>query len=142
MLLEYADRGTLENYFNTTQPPSSGEDIMKFYRELFKTLPALVAIHGVQLNNSVASSDSPIFQGYFSTSTLHGDLAYNPRWHQDVKPSNILVKSKKSGSPYDCEFKLADLGSSHFKMHVPSQGVATDKDTYGTRAYGRHHSNK
>lgn len=68
-------------------------------------------------------------------------LIFLPRWHQDVKPSNILVKSKGI-SPYDCEFKLADLGLSHFKKHVPSQGEATDRDTYGTRAYGRLHSNE
>lgn len=52
------------------------------------------------------------------------------------------MKSKNGGSDYDCEFKLADLGLSHFKKHVPSQGDATDRDTYGTRAYGRLHSDK
>ena len=52
------------------------------------------------------------------------------------------MKSKKGGSDYDCDFKLADLGLSHFKKHMPSQGDATDRDTYGTRAYGRLHSNK
>lgn len=62
------------------------------------------------------------------------------RWHQDIKPRNILVKSKKGGSPYDYEFKLADLGLSHFKKHVPSQRGTTDRDTYGTRTYGRLHS--
>lgn len=140
MLLEYADRGTLEQYFKSVQPPSSGEDTIKFWRGLFKTLGALVAIHSVQPSNSAQSSHSFVFQGYTSTPTLRGDLAYFSRWHQDVKPSNILVKSKKGGSPYDCEFKLADLGLSHFKKHVPSQGEATDIDTYGTRAYGRLHS--
>lgn len=120
VLLEYADRGTLEQYFDTIQPPSSGEDTIKFWRGLFKTFGALVAIHSVQPSDSAASSDASIFQG----------------WHQDIKPSNILVKSKNGGSDYDCEFKLADLGLSHFKKHVPSQGDATDRDTYGTRAYG------
>ena len=51
------------------------------------------------------------------------------------------MKSKKGGSPYDVVFKLADLGLSHFKKHVPSQRDVTDRDTYGTRAYGRLHSN-
>ena len=31
---------------------------------------------------------------------------------------------------------------SHFKKFVPPQGEATDRDTYGTRAYGRLHSSK
>lgn len=52
------------------------------------------------------------------------------------------MKSKKGGSDYDCDFKLADLGLSHFKEHVPSQGDATDRDSFGTRAYGRLHSDK
>ena len=142
MLLEYADRGTLEQYFNTVQPPSSGEDILKFWCELFKTLRALAAIHNVQPSDSAASSDSSIFQGYAGTSTRREDFAYVSRWHQDIKPCNILVKSKKGSSPYDVKFKLADLGVSHFKRHVPSKGEATDRDTWGTRAYGRLHSNK
>ena len=46
------------------------------------------------------------------------------------------MKSKEGGSPCDVEFKIADLGISHFKRHVTSQGEATDRDSYGTRAYG------
>lgn len=84
----------------------------------------------------------PYFKGIQAPPTLHRVPAYISRWHQDVKPRNILVKSKKGRSPYDCEFKLADLGSSHFRKHVSSQGEATDRDTYGTRAYGRLQSNK
>lgn len=59
------------------------------------------------------------------------------RWHQDVKPSNILVCSGDSKSPYGYRFKLGDLGLSHFKMNVtPRKGPVTDADSYGTRAYG------
>ena len=141
VLLEYADRGTLEQYYNIVDPPTSREDIVKFYRELFKILPALAAIHGVRVQPSHSGSASR-FQGYPSTCILYGNCAYISRWHQDVKPSNILVKSKKGGSPYDCEFLLADLGLSHFKKEVPSHGEATDRDTYGTRAYGRLHCNR
>ena len=137
VLLEYADRGTLAQYFDTVPPPSSGEDILKFWHELSKTLGALTAIHSVQPHDSATSAASPILQGYRTAFTLHGDFAYISRWHQDLKPSNLLVQSKRRGSPGDCEIKIADLGLSHFKKHVPSQGEATDKDAYGTRAYGR-----
>ena len=133
MLLEYADRGTLEQYFNTAQPPSSGEGIINVWRELCKILPALAAIHGGQPSDPTTAST---FQGYSNTPTLHEDHAHISRWHQDIKPSNILVKSKDGGSPCDVEFKIADLGVSHFKRHVISQGEAIDRDTYGTRAYG------
>jgi serine/threonine protein kinase len=60
-------------------------------------------------------------------------------WHQDVKPTNILVTSGKSRSYYDCEFKLADLGLSHFRKVHGLQGAASDKDTSGTREYGRYY---
>ena len=46
------------------------------------------------------------------------------------------MKSIDGGSPGDVEFKIADLGVSHFKRHITSQGEAVDRDTYGTRAYG------
>ena len=137
VLLEYADRGTLAQFFDAVQPPSSGEDLFKLWRGIFRLLGALVAIHSVQPSDSSTSSDSSILQGYSSSPTPERDLAYVFRWHQDIKPPNIVVKSKKGGSSYDCEFKLADLGLSHFKRHVPTQREATDRDTYGTRAYGR-----
>ncbi len=61
------------------------------------------------------------------------------RFHQDVKPSNILV-ILVSGDGHDASsdyrFVLADLGLSHFKKEVRSQDEMVDRDTSGTRAYG------
>ena len=74
VLLEYADRGTLAQYFDTVSPPSSGKDILKFWRELSKTLGALTAIQSVQPSNPATSSTSQTFQGYPTTFTLHGDF--------------------------------------------------------------------
>lgn len=53
-----------------------------------------------------------------------------------MNPTNILVKSRKGGNSYDCDFKLGDLGLSHFKKYVSPLGDATDQDTFGTYAYG------
>ena len=59
------------------------------------------------------------------------------RWHQDVKPKNILVLSGDSNNPYDVEFKLADLGLSHFKRTLKLDRKIVDGDVGGTIDYGR-----
>jgi hypothetical protein len=45
ILLEYANKGTLEQYFMSTDPPSTGEDIIAFWRGIFNVIRALVKIH-------------------------------------------------------------------------------------------------
>lgn len=45
ILLEYADRGTLEDFFRHTTPPSLGEDIVMFWDRLFNVIKALSRIH-------------------------------------------------------------------------------------------------
>lgn len=64
IILEYADMGTLENYFERTTPPSRGEDIIKFWRRIFSILSALMMIHGMQHSNAEGPQ---IFQGYYSS---------------------------------------------------------------------------
>ena len=59
------------------------------------------------------------------------------RWHQDVKPDNILVKSRpNASSSYDLIFVLADLGLSHFNVIDSDDKHLTDVNTYGTYKYG------
>jgi hypothetical protein len=59
-------------------------------------------------------------------------------WHQDIKPSNILVLSSPShpASPYHYKFKIADFSTSHLKRVISSEDDDTDRDTQGTRTYG------
>lgn len=59
------------------------------------------------------------------------------RWHQDVKPSNVLVFSNRAEGEYWWTFKLADLGISHFHAiaYAGDTGEATDQQ--GTSTYGR-----
>ena len=45
-LLEYADMGTLEDYFKSNPGPSSGEEIANFWDGLLKIFSALETIHG------------------------------------------------------------------------------------------------
>jgi serine/threonine protein kinase len=59
VLLEFADKGTLEDYFRTQIPPVDPEDIINFWQALFKILDALRHIH--QLDGT---GGPLIFHGY------------------------------------------------------------------------------
>ena len=61
LLLEFADQGSLEDYFCKVRPPSKAEDIISFWRELFRLIDSLVGIHNVQIDDATGSQ---IFQGY------------------------------------------------------------------------------
>ncbi|KAH7409344.1 kinase-like domain-containing protein [Cadophora sp. MPI-SDFR-AT-0126] len=118
IILEYADQGTLEHYFSDTSPPSRGVDIINFWESLFRTIWGLKCIHEV---DGRGASDGP--------QILHG-------FHQDIKPANFLVCSNGEASKYSWQFKLADLGLSHFNKIAEGLGVAIANDAQGTRTYG------
>ena len=73
----------------------------------------------------------------FRQQTLWFRLSDHRSWHQDVTPKNILVISRPGESPYDSYFKIADLGISHFQKYMGLQRGATDRDAFGTQAYGQ-----
>ena len=58
------------------------------------------------------------------------------RWHQDLKPQNILVSNRHNGNTYDREFKLSDFGDSRFLGFNDVEGTA---DTRGPRVYSKSH---
>ena len=135
-LLEYADGETLEDYLGKHDPPCTDKDICKFWESFLGITNGLLAIHHTPLTQE--NTDGPhIFQGYAHGYTLSEDIAYCAcRWHQDIKPANILIKSRANTSIYDFECKLADLGLSHFKKYTAKPDEMTITDDYGTRAYG------
>lgn len=45
LILEFADQGTLEQYFERTEPPSEEGDIIKFWKGMFGIFQALDGIH-------------------------------------------------------------------------------------------------
>lgn len=47
VLLEYADRGSLEYFFRKETPPSHGGEIIKFWEGLFSLINGLKAIHSI-----------------------------------------------------------------------------------------------
>ncbi|RFU24317.1 hypothetical protein B7463_g12025, partial [Scytalidium lignicola] len=80
ILLEYADRGSLEEYFKNEQPPSRAIDIIKFWASLFQLIKGLKAIHSVR------------------------------EGHLDVNPDSVVVLSHGSETSSDWEFKFASYG--------------------------------
>src|SRR6266536_561883 len=48
VLLEFADKGSLEECFQRESPPSRGVDIIKFWENLFQLIKGLKAIHSVR----------------------------------------------------------------------------------------------
>lgn len=137
IILEYADRGTLDEYMEATPAPKNVSEIMTFWDRFFAVMQGLVHIHGTLGSDP---EEQKILLGYvvlqvFSPQSLITD----PSWHQDLTPENILVVSKNKNSPYDCDFKIADFGLAHFKQYQSSlhnATDATDNDVYGTNAYG------
>ena len=60
LILEYANEGTLEDYFRKVNPPSTGQDILHFWSGLLKILRALCRIHEVEFKDP---GNPQIFQG-------------------------------------------------------------------------------
>lgn len=62
ILLQYANIGTLEDYFLKATPPKHQNDILTLWRNLFRLADAVVDIHG--LPQSSAPEQLRIFQGW------------------------------------------------------------------------------
>lgn len=68
---------------------------------------------------------------------LLGEIRLNhSRWHQDIKPANILVIGDIMNNPYEVEFMLADLGLSHFANAIEKGSGFRGEDMPGVRTYG------
>ncbi|KAL8837659.1 MAG: hypothetical protein Q9176_005576 [Flavoplaca citrina] len=119
IILEYADRGTLDDYMKNTPEPKTVIEIISFWGNFLASMGGLVQIHGTPPIHEPASDEPNILLG----------------WHHDIDPSNILVVSKGHDSPFDCDFKIADLGLAHFKRYISPRTNATDSDRYGMSTY-------
>ena len=62
VILDFADGGTLEDYFQKVLPPTSGRDIEHFWASLCGVLKALIHIHEVDCQNTLTGPQ--IFQGF------------------------------------------------------------------------------
>ncbi|KAL9036137.1 MAG: hypothetical protein Q9180_004472 [Flavoplaca navasiana] len=119
IILEYADRGTLDDYLRTTAEPKTAVEIECFWGNFLASMGGLVQIHGTPPIHEPASDEPNILLGR----------------HHDIQPSNILVMSKGHNLPYNYNFKIADLGLAHFKRYISSLNNDTDNDRYGMSTY-------
>jgi len=160
IILEYADKGTLEDYFRDILPPSECHDIEKCWKALLAIMYALHTIHNVEVKvkkpnktlrlpiaqgrihvdtvnkGDISKRDSMILLGFVLCCIHWCEFADNRSWHQDVKPANILVFSNGKKSPYDWKFKLADFGLCRFKYSVKGSGGVTTASSHSTTTYG------
>jgi serine/threonine protein kinase len=68
--------------------------------------------------------------------TFYAFLTVN-RWHQDLKPDNILVVVGDRKPNYKgLSFKIADFELSHFKTIMEGDAEPTTLGRWGTRTYG------
>ncbi|KAK7956993.1 uncharacterized protein PG986_006215 [Apiospora aurea] len=118
IILEYAELGSLLDYWDSTHEPTSPNDIDTLWTSFFELLKGLAVIH----NNLPRTRE------------LEGIKMFG--MHSDIKPGNILV-SKKAGSssPYDVYFKIADFGLSHTRPVIPGSPDPIEIDSGGSRMY-------
>ncbi|KAK7949511.1 hypothetical protein PG988_016150 [Apiospora saccharicola] len=87
-MLELAEAGSLFDLYKRNEPPTSREDIYKFWMGLVGLAEGLEALH-----NSTHGTGVTII-------------------HQDLKPSNVLVCEDNAGPQPTYHFKIGDLGAS------------------------------
>lgn len=66
LILAFANKGTLEEYFQKVRPPTEGHEIIAFWQSFFGIVEGLCRIHEVDTGNAMPSGPGPLFfyQGY------------------------------------------------------------------------------
>ena len=101
VILEYADKDTLADYFKTVSPPTEGEEIIQFWECMFSLLSALEDLHQLA---SAHRSVSQLFQKYVAIvpsqipQSKALTIPFNSR-QKYLKPETILVVSNGSENP-------------------------------------------
>ncbi|KAH7175264.1 kinase-like domain-containing protein [Dactylonectria macrodidyma] len=119
IILEYAPRGSLLDFFETTRRLPTTDELRILWTELFKLLGALYMIH----ENGLPSSSAPIgISGYAET-------------HHDIQPANILVFPRDSDFEYSVYFKLADFGTTRIIKMISGGPDTQVGSNEGNRMY-------
>jgi len=117
LILEYADGGDLGEFFAECPAPSTIEDVVLFWRNIFQVFSGLDRIHQL-----MAYNDDEVIKGI----------------HEDIRPENILLMKGPSGSPYDFTPKIADFGLySRVRTARARASGSMGLDNYGNQRYSK-----
>ncbi|KAH8889148.1 hypothetical protein GQ53DRAFT_843190 [Thozetella sp. PMI_491] len=97
VVLEYADGGTLANFFARTNSIERPDDRIRFWKGFLGLLRGLDDIHNLR-----------------QPDTDRGKWLLKAT-HQDIRPQNILVFKGDTQNPYDVRFKWTDFGTGHVR---------------------------
>ncbi|CAN9103286.1 unnamed protein product [Alternaria alternata] len=114
ILREYVSGGTLTEFFERTQPPTSANDILKFWTNFIQLIKPISCIHRLP--------------------DPHDQRSFRVGLHNDIKPDNILVSEMNNNSPFDVSYKLMDLGLAGFVLADDSDETQI-RDVHGTKMY-------
>jgi len=63
ILLEYADKGSLSDYFQKVPPPQEGKDIVMFWKSFIEVVKALCRIHELRVEDESTELRKSVLQG-------------------------------------------------------------------------------
>ncbi|KAF1948009.1 kinase-like protein [Clathrospora elynae] len=115
MLLEYVGGDTLTRFFESNEPPTTEEDILKFWRNFIQIARPIARLHRLPDPQNTHS--------------------YKQGLHNDIKPDNILISEKHGESRFDVSYKLADLGLTGFVLANEVDEEVHLRDVHGTQMY-------
>ena len=113
LILEYADHGSLLQFFREDRPPHDADELVAFWLASCRLLVGLQAIHNNDQRARIVLSGT----------------------HQDLKPANIFVFSDPN-SAYPIRFKIGDFDLAHVgKSNGKASGLVSP-DRGSGRMYG------
>lgn len=122
IILEYASKGSLVEFFGNASPPVTPEESKSLWRAMFALLEGLYALHNL---------DKQPVEG----ESVNG---FTAAIHQDIQPANILVFPKDSNQEenggFNVRFKLADFGLAEWRRLSKPNGEIKIKNE-GNRMY-------
>ncbi|KAF8850604.1 hypothetical protein BDZ45DRAFT_186822 [Acephala macrosclerotiorum] len=134
VIFEYADRGTLDEYFQQVHPPTTQQDTIKFWRELFAIIRGLGATYKAAHDPALPRSMSAC---WYESSPVLPSSPDIYSWHLDVEPSKILVASQNTANPYEVRFLLTGLCTNQFAGLRSGGTCPSAVNSYGAPEYSK-----